>query len=324
MNVSQTGSTSTSAVSSVGDNVKPTASKDIEIDISLDSLTLGSLKEKTLKELFGSNSLMIPAAKVNRVVQQLGFDNSKALLPYLVELAKSFSRPPISKYRVGEAALGKSGNVYLGINVEFKEHPLNYAIHGEQFAFANARVHGEEEVVVIALPAPPCGHCRQFMHEAGSNITIITPNTPHSFPPYREIPLSELLPMPFGPEDLAVDGRLLTHHKEKFHSSHEDPLIAKAIEAAHDSYAPYSRSPSGVAIMTKQGKIYTGSNLDNAAYNPSLAPLQGALVALIVDSGQYEDITHVVLVEKSDREISHKANSQELLLQLLLMQCLSI
>jgi cytidine deaminase len=53
--------------------------------------------------------------------------------------------------------------------------------------------------------------------------------------------------------------------------------------------------------------------LDNAAYNSSLAPLQGALVALIVDSGEYEDIAHVVLVEKSDREIRHKASSEELL-----------
>jgi cytidine deaminase len=176
----------------------------------------------------------------------------------------------------------------------------------------NARLHGEEEIVAIALPAAPCGHCRQFMHETGADIKIIVPSNPPSPSPFLEIPLSKLLPMPFGPGDLGIEGRLLTRPPE-FHSSHADPLIAKAIVAAHDSYAPYSRSPAGVAILTKQGKIYTGSNLDNAAYNPSLAPLQCALVALIADSGNYEDITQVVLVEKSDREISHRGSSQDLL-----------
>lgn len=302
----------TSTMTSARDQVRTTASKEIDLQVNLDSLSLESLKEKTLKELFGSDVLMLPATKVNRVVQQLGLDGVKALLPYLVEMAKPFARPPISKFRVGEAALGKSGNVYLGINIEFKGCPLNYAIHGEQFAFANARFHREKELVAIALPAAPCGHCRQFMHEAGTDMTIIAPSTLSLNSPYVETPLSTLLPRPFGPEDLKIEGRLMTRPPE-FHSAYHDPLVAKAVEAAHDSYAPYSRSPAGVAIMTKQGNIYTGSNLDNAAYNPSLAPLQGALVALIANSGNYEDITDVVLVERSDREISHKGSSLDLL-----------
>lgn len=279
------------------------------VDQDVDSKELKkpeSLNGKTLTELFGSESLMIPAEKVDRIVKQFELGSAKTLLKHLVELARPFARPPISNYHIGEAALGESGNVYLGVNVEFYGHPLNYAIHGEQFAFANARVHRERAITAIALPAEPCGHCRQFMHEAGTEIAIIILNEP------TEIPLSKLLPKPFGPENLDVKGRLLTQPPE-FRSSDKNSLIAKAIEAAHDSYAPYSKSPSGVAIMTNQGKIYTGSNLDNAAFNPSLAPLQCALVDFIADQQKYEDIQQVVLVECVDRKISHKACSQALL-----------
>ncbi|MEG3387511.1 hypothetical protein V5H41_28630, partial [Salmonella enterica] len=40
---------------------------------------------------------------------------------------------------------------------------------------------------------------------------------------------------------------------------------------------PYSHSPSGVALECKDGRIFTGSYAENAAFNPTLPPLQGAL-----------------------------------------------
>lgn len=143
------------------------------------------------------------------------------------------------------------------------------------------------------------------MYETGIDIEILIPD---SSPTH----LSVLLPKPFGPETLKISDRLLKP-TSPFRSSHEDPLIAKAIEAAHASYAPHSLSPSGVSLKTKQGKIYTGSYLENAAYNPSLPPLQAALVSLIVDGGDYQDLTQAVLVEKSDKKISHRGSAQDLL-----------
>ena len=35
------------------------------------------------------------------------------------------------------------------------------------------------------------------------------------------------------------------------------------------SYAPYSHFHVGAALLTKDGKIYTGCNIENAAYGPS-------------------------------------------------------
>lgn len=46
-------------------------------------------------------------------------------------------------------------------------------------------------------------------------------------------------------------------------------LIAEAMLARNNAYAPYSHFTVGAALMTKEGGIYTGCNIENAAYGPS-------------------------------------------------------
>ena len=46
-------------------------------------------------------------------------------------------------------------------------------------------------------------------------------------------------------------------------------LIEKAFEMRNHSYAPYSNFKVGAALLTKDGKIYGGCNIENAAYTPS-------------------------------------------------------
>lgn len=46
-------------------------------------------------------------------------------------------------------------------------------------------------------------------------------------------------------------------------------LIEMAKEAAKYAYAPYSGFTVGAALLTKSGKIYTGCNIENAAYSPT-------------------------------------------------------
>jgi cytidine deaminase len=43
-------------------------------------------------------------------------------------------------------------------------------------------------------------------------------------------------------------------------------LIKLANEARKFAYAPYSKYPVGAALRTKTGRIYTGVNVENAAY----------------------------------------------------------
>lgn len=53
----------------------------------------------------------------------------------------------------------------------------------------------------------------------------------------------------------------------------EEKVIEKMIEAAigqlRFSYAPYSDFKVGAALLTKDGTLYTGCNIENAAYTPT-------------------------------------------------------
>lgn len=48
-----------------------------------------------------------------------------------------------------------------------------------------------------------------------------------------------------------------------------EKLIKKAIEMLNFSYAPYSNFHVGAALLTSEGEIYKGCNIENAAYGPS-------------------------------------------------------
>lgn len=43
-------------------------------------------------------------------------------------------------------------------------------------------------------------------------------------------------------------------------------LITKAIEAKKFAYVPYSHFRVGAAVLTRNGKIYTGCNIENVSY----------------------------------------------------------
>lgn len=50
----------------------------------------------------------------------------------------------------------------------------------------------------------------------------------------------------------------------------DNELCKVAIDAMKNSYAPYSNYTVGAALLTGSGKIYTGCNIENAAYSPSV------------------------------------------------------
>ena len=46
-------------------------------------------------------------------------------------------------------------------------------------------------------------------------------------------------------------------------------LIEKAKKAAENAYVPYSGYTVGAALLSESGKVYTGCNIENAAYGPT-------------------------------------------------------
>src|SRR6202035_5613578 len=91
-----------------------------------------------------------------------------------------------------------------------------------------------------------------------------------------------------------------------------DPVIAAALAAASGSYAPYSQAYSGAALELADGSVHTGRYAENAAFNPSLPPLQGALARLALQSIPWDAIRRAVLVEVAGKA-SQRAATEALL-----------
>lgn len=47
-------------------------------------------------------------------------------------------------------------------------------------------------------------------------------------------------------------------------------LIESALRARRFSYSPYSHFAVGAALLTKSGKVFTGCNIESAAYSPTV------------------------------------------------------
>ncbi len=50
----------------------------------------------------------------------------------------------------------------------------------------------------------------------------------------------------------------------------EKDLCALAVQAMERAYAPYSRCTVGAALLTANGKVYCGCNIENAAFTPTV------------------------------------------------------
>ena len=75
-------------------------------------------------------------------------------------------------------------------------------------------------------------------------------------------------------------------------------LIRMALEAREQAYAPYSDFMVGAALRAEDGRIFTGCNVENAAYGSSICAERTALVKA-VSEGHRDDFTRIAVVGNS-------------------------
>ncbi|APU73691.1 cytidine deaminase [Vibrio parahaemolyticus] len=227
-----------------------------------------------------------------------------ALLPF----AAAYSYAPISEFYVGAIVRSLSGRLYFGANMEFFGVQLGQTVHAEQSAISHAWMKGEHGVKDITINFSPCGHCRQFMNELSTAKELKV-----QLPERDEKSLHEYLPEAFGPADLGIESGLMAEVKHQFVCDDEDALIQQAVEAMNMSHAPYTNNLSGLALELANGRVFKGAYAENAAFNPSLPPLQVALIQVLLAGETFDNIKAAALVENSEGKISHLADTQSTL-----------
>ena len=58
-------------------------------------------------------------------------------------------------------------------------------------------------------------------------------------------------------------------------------LLNKAKETMNNAYAPYSHFKVGAAILTEEGLVYTGCNVENASYGATICAERTAAVKAV-------------------------------------------
>ncbi len=71
-------------------------------------------------------------------------------------------------------------------------------------------------------------------------------------------------------------------------------LIDLAKEASRRAYAPYSNYPVGAALRTRSGRIFTGCNIENAAYPTSVCAERVAIFKAVSEGEKEFDVIAVV------------------------------
>jgi cytidine deaminase len=113
--------------------------------------------------------------------------------------AAARSYAPYSRFQVGAAGLTDAGTVVTGCNVENASYGLTLC--AECALVGNLHLSGARRLVAVSCVNPdgtlcmPCGRCRQLLVEAGGPALLVDA-------PDGARPLADLLPEPFGPDDL--------------------------------------------------------------------------------------------------------------------------
>jgi cytidine deaminase len=80
-----------------------------------------------------------------------------------------------------------------------------------------------------------------------------------------------------------------------------EELIQEAFKAMKNAYAPYSNYHVGAAILTTDGKVTWGANIENSSFGGTNCAERSAVFAAYSNGYKKEDITAIAIVSDGDR-----------------------
>lgn len=84
----------------------------------------------------------------------------------------------------------------------------------------------------------------------------------------------------------------------------KEELILKAKEARNLSYSPYSNFKVGAALLTKDGRVYIGTNIENSSYSLCMCAERNAIYNAMLNGVKKEDMVALALSADTDEPCS--------------------
>ena len=81
-------------------------------------------------------------------------------------------------------------------------------------------------------------------------------------------------------------------------------LITKAVEARNLSYSPYSKFKVGAALLTKDGQVFLGANIENSSYPLCMCGERNALYNARMHGYKKDDFVALALCADTDEPCS--------------------
>lgn len=81
-----------------------------------------------------------------------------------------------------------------------------------------------------------------------------------------------------------------------------EKLIELAVEAMDHAYIPYSGYRVGAALLTADGRVYQGANIENASFTPTVCAERVAFFKAVFDG--VRDFTAIAVVGGKDGKIT--------------------
>lgn len=254
---------------------------------------------------------VLPKQEADALISRYALTGVEDLMLLALQPAQDYARPSISRFFVGAVGLEReTGNLVLGGNMEFPAGHLGFTVHGEGFVLTRAASRGTTISHLAISEAHPCAHCRQYLSEFAATRDMILID-----PLGHRLTMAQLYPWPFDPGYLGEAGYVPGARHERSLAANDlpAPTATALLDAACRAHAPYSKCPGAVVLTLSDGNLVTGFAIESVAFNPTMGPLQAALIDLSANGYAAADITAAALACMPGADVDYSASTAELL-----------
>lgn len=96
----------------------------------------------------------------------------------------------------------------------------------------------------------------------------------------------------------------------------KEELIALAKEETKRSYSPYSHFAVGAALLTKDNKVFLGTNIENAAFGLSMCAERNAIFNAYVNGVKKDEIVALAIIADTEDPVSPCGSCRQVLSEL--------